>query len=146
MDRDAIQQILTQRVAELDEVEKRLESVRVDMQKQRLLSEEVKLLRSALNGSIEPSAEESVKTRPAAEKHIDAVRRVLKASLEPMTAPVIAERLCKEGRQFRANDKKGTNTVRGLLVGYGETAPAHRQYFRRLEMEDGTYYESLEKD
>ena len=147
MDRDAIQQVLTQRVAELDEVQKRLEAVRVDMQKQRLLEAEIKVLRGVLNGGTQPGLfDEPIKTKAKEELLIDAVRRVLKAAQDPMTAPQVAERLRKEGRRFKKKDKNGTNTVRGLLLGYGDKAPEQRRYFRRIQTEDGTFYESLEKE
>jgi predicted nuclease with TOPRIM domain len=147
MDKEALQQVLAQREAELDEVEKRLEAVRVDMQKQRLLKEEIKLLRGALNGGAQLALSiEPIETSPDKELLIDALRRVLKASPTRMSAPEITARLRKEGRRFNKKDKNGTNTVRGLLLGYGENAPERRRYFRRIQLEEGTFYESIEKD
>jgi hypothetical protein len=147
MDREAIRQVLTQRIAELDEVEKRLEAVRVDMQKQRLLKEEIRILQAALNDGAGTSFyDEPDNTKPRKELLIDAVRRVLGASSVPMSAPQISERLRKEGRQFKKSDRTGTNSVRSLLMGYGEKARESRRCFRRIQRETDTVYELIKKD
>ena len=149
MDKEALEQVLAHRESELVEVEKKLESVRADMQKQRLLKEEIRVLRDVLAINGQPSLFADPKTKQADETLVAALRRVLKASQVPLTAPQITERLRKEGRVFKRRDGKpitGTDRVRNVILRYGEDAPEHRRYFRRLQESNGTFYESLEKD
>ena len=146
MDMEALKSVRAQRARELAEVEKRLEDVQSDIEKRRLLKAELAVIDRAL-GDKEPNLFSDTETlaKPS-ETLVSAIRRVLASASNPLSAPQISEQLRAEGRVFKGKDKQGTNTVRGILLNYGDNAPEHRRYFRRIKDDKGSVYELIKKE